>query len=118
MGRKIALAVDRQEKLAGELERLVARLKGLGVRKIILFGSLARGEVGRGSDIDLIIVQETDKRFLDRLEEIYAALEPRVGLDVLVYTPGEFARMERTNSFIKRAVNEGKVLYDAAGSQS
>jgi len=108
---------SRRGRLEEELERLIPKLKGLGVRKIILFGSLAEGNIGRSSDIDLIIVQETEKRFLDRLEEIYVALQPRVALDVLVYTPKEFAQMEQANSFIRNILKKGRVLYDAAESQ-
>lgn len=89
----------------------------MSVQKIILFGSLAEGDVGRSSDIDLIIVQETEKRFLDRLEEIYVALQPNVALDVLVYTPKEFAQMEQTNSFIRSVLKKGRVLYDATEPQ-
>jgi predicted nucleotidyltransferase len=108
---------DRRKRLEEELKRLIPKLKGLGVRKVILFGSLARGDVGRSSDIDLIIVQETEKRFLDRLEEIYTALQPKVALDVLVYTPEEFVRMERTSPFIRSILKKGRVLYDATESQ-
>ena len=40
------------------------------------------------SDIDLIIVQETKARFLDRLEPFYTQLDPRTDVDILVYTSG------------------------------
>ena len=61
------------------------------IKKIILFGSVARGDVHRGSDLDLIIVQETDEKFLSRLEPFYR--DARIAMDILVYTPGEFAAM-------------------------
>lgn len=89
------------------------RIKELGARKVILFGSLASGKVGRASDIDLIIVKETEKRFLDRLEEFYIELQPEVGMDILVYTPREFEEMKESSAFVRRAVREGKVLYEA-----
>jgi predicted nucleotidyltransferase len=43
------------------------------VRRAFVFGSVARGEATRRSDIDLIAIQETEKRFLDRYEGIYVA---------------------------------------------
>ncbi|WP_456327086.1 nucleotidyltransferase domain-containing protein [Archaeoglobus sp.] len=102
---------DRKEDLEKELKKLVERLKrDKSVKFVLLFGSLARGDVGNASDIDLIIVKETDKRFLDRLDEFYEDAE--IAMDVLVYTPEEFERM-KDRSFIRRAIKEGKVLYEA-----
>ena len=37
----------------------------------------------------MIIVKETEKRFLDRLDEICSILVPNVALDILIYTPEE-----------------------------
>ena len=42
------------------LDEILPRLKTLDVAKIILFGSLARGEAAHGADLDLIVVMETD----------------------------------------------------------
>lgn len=104
----------RRVTLERELERIVERLAVLDPDRVILFGSLASGDVGRGSDIDLIVVKRTAKRFLDRLDEVYAAVEPAVGLDVLVYTPEEFETLSRERGFVSRAVATGRVLYERA----
>ncbi|NLB01311.1 MAG: nucleotidyltransferase domain-containing protein [Methanomicrobiales archaeon] len=80
------------------------------IKKIILFGSVARGEVHRGSDLDLIIIQETDKKFLSRLEPFYR--DARVAMDILVYTPEEFASMAE-GVFLKNALQDGVVIYEA-----
>lgn len=101
----------RQRELEDELDRIMGVLRARNVEKVILFGSLARGDVGSTSDIDLIVVQDTDKRFLDRLDEIYSAVQPRMALDVLVYTPEEFVSMKESSSFVRRALSEGRVLY-------
>ncbi len=102
----------RKQRLEGELERVLPKIIELGAQKVILFGSLATGNVGRASDIDLIIVKDTDKRFMDRLDEFYVGLEPNVGMDILVYTPAEFEEMKVTSSLVRRAIREGKVLYE------
>jgi len=47
-----------------------------GILKAILFGSFARKEETRRSDVDLMLIQETEKRFLDRYEGIFDE-EPR-----------------------------------------
>jgi len=55
---------------------------------------------------------ESDLPFIKRLEQLYVELEPRVGLDLLVYTPKEFEEM-KVRSFVRRALAEGKVLHAA-----
>jgi predicted nucleotidyltransferase len=101
--------------LEAQLSDIRRRLADMSVQKAILFGSLARGEVTPFSDLDLIIVQETDARFLDRLEPFYAGLDLRVDADILVYTPEELAEMQTWNRFIQHALREGKVIYEAGG---
>src|SRR5204863_490536 len=65
----------RRRRLEAELERIVAALPQLGVRRAILFGSLARGDVGGQSDLDLILIVDTQERFLDRCRRFYAPLD-------------------------------------------
>lgn len=104
---------NRQRLLEKELERILPEIKQLGVKKVILFGSLVSGPITRTSDIDLIIVKETEKRFLDRLDEFYTRLKPNVAMDILVYTPKELEEMKQNSSFVRRALREGQVLYEA-----
>jgi predicted nucleotidyltransferase len=97
--------------LKTELERILKRLKcDPSVRKVLLFGSLARGDARDHSDIDLIVVKDTTMRFLDRLDEFYD--DAREAMDILVYTPQEFEEMKE-RPFIKMALREGKMLYEA-----
>jgi len=97
--------------LEGELERILNRLKNdTSVRKVLLFGSLARGDARDHSDIDLIVVKDTQMRFLDRLDEFYD--DAREAMDILVYTPQEFEEMKE-RPFVKRGLREGKMLYEA-----
>jgi predicted nucleotidyltransferase len=109
---KIGLKDERLKRLQEELERIIPILIHSGVKKIILFGSLAKGNIHKGSDIDLIIVKETDKRFVDRLEELYSLISPKVAMDIFVYTPEEFEKMAKEGGFISTALREGKVLYE------
>jgi predicted nucleotidyltransferase len=80
--------------------------------RIILFGSHAGGTADDESDIDLIVVYETKKRFLDRLRELYSAWELDKGVDILAYTPREFAELKEKRAFVQDAVATGKVLYE------
>jgi predicted nucleotidyltransferase len=105
---------ERRARLDAERHRVVAVLQGqTGVRRVILFGSLARGAPGPRSDLDLISVQGTGKRFMDRLDEFYRLLTPRVAMDILVYTPAEWAEMTATRPFLRRAQQEGVTLYES-----
>ena len=87
----------RRRRLQAELERIVRAPPGLGVRRAILFGSLARGDVGGQSDLDLILIVDSQARFPERCRRFYETLEPRVGMDVLVYTLEEFEAMRGTS---------------------
>lgn len=91
-------------------------LKTRDVEQIVLFGSLVTGNVNSTSDIDLLVVEHTDKRFLDRLDDLYVLLQPTVALDLLVYTPHEVEILTRTNRFIGRIMESGRVLYEKKSS--
>ena len=106
--------IDRKKELVQELSRIINALKkDKEIKLIMLFGSLARGDISATSDIDMIIVKGTKKKFLDRLDEIYSTLIPNVALDILVYTPEEFEAMKSKNVFVRNAVKEGKMLYES-----
>jgi predicted nucleotidyltransferase len=84
--------------------------------KIILFGSLATGTVGEWSDIDLAIIKETPKPFVDRSVEAAVLCRAPVGVDYLVYTPKEFSQLihDKNPFVIEEIVHKGKVLYERA----
>lgn len=105
---------NRRALLEAELARYVQILQEqYAPERILLFGSLASGEVGEWSDIDLVIIKETDQRFLDRVREVMSLLKPRVGMDILVYTPQEFARLSQERPFVRQEMlQKGKVLYE------
>lgn len=110
MGYIMACGEQRQKRLEEELRRIVKVLCNWGAEKIILFGSLATGNLHMRSDLDLAVVVRTSKPFLKRLEEVYQIVEPRVAVDILVYTPEEFEALQES-CFGRRVIQEGKVLY-------
>jgi len=96
-------------------ERLYPLFKKHNIEKAILFGSLARNEASRHSDIDLILIQKSSLRFLDRYEGLLASFSqalPEWDVDILIYTPKELAEISE-RFFIKQALNEGKILYES-----
>lgn len=102
-----------------EIDLLKRKLRPLckeyKIEKAILFGSLARNEASHHSDIDLILIKNTDPRFLDRYEGVLASFSqalPDCDVDILIYTPEELAQISERH-FIRQALKEGKVLYES-----
>ena len=77
-------------------EELVAafrrKLQGR-VREAYCFGGFAGGHLTSRSDIDLILVQDTSKPFPRRGEDFLDLYDIVPALDLLVYTPQEFAHL-------------------------
>lgn len=97
------------------VKQIVNALKPYDPERIILFGSAARGDADEHSDIDIAVIKETSERFLDRLGQVYGLIKPHYALDVLVYTPDEFAEMrDAGNSFIEEILCDGIIVYDRA----
>ena len=92
---------------------MVASLRPYSPERIILFGSYARGDQDTFSDLDIVVIKETEERSLVRLAAVYQHVQPDYALDALVYTLEEFAAMAaKGNPLIERAQREGIVLYE------
>lgn len=112
-----AKAEARRALLEQELERYLPLLQQhLNPLRILLFGSMTGGQVEEWSDLDLVIIAETNLRFLDRTREVMRLLQLRVGTDILVYTPQEFEQLARERPFVRdEIVRKGKVIYERGG---
>ena len=76
--------------------------------RALVFGSVARGEADEWSDLDLLVVAETERAFCERYRDFAGLYEVWPRLDLLIYTPAEFERMvEEENPFLLRALEEG-----------
>ena len=98
------------------IEQIVARIvEHYLPERIILFGSYAYGTPDAGSDLDLLIVKETDERPIDRRVTVRRiAYVPRRGLPFspLVITPQELdRRLEMGDPFYHEIIARGEVLY-------
>ncbi len=99
--------------MLSQVEQIVQDLVPYDPEKIILFGSTARGDTDAYSDIDLIVIKGTDKRFVQRLVEAGSYLSLPARVDIFVYTPEEFESMiEEENPFIQGALKDGKTIYE------
>ena len=88
----------------------VARSVG-GVVAVYAFGSYALDKVGPDSDLDPLIVRETDLPRINREDDIRAALRSVCGFDLLVIRPDEFRDKLPANSVGRRILSEAKLLY-------
>ena len=97
-----------------QLNALLQALQRHQPQRIILFGSVARGEADAESDLDVLVIKDTLEPFVKRLELMAELCPPGVHADILVYTPDKLRRMvEDGNPFIIQALKEGRVIYEA-----
>jgi len=102
------------------LDEIVRRIvKVADPDKIILFGSAARGEMGRHSDVDLLVVKSGCVHRRKLAQEIYKSLlGVELPVDVVV-TPEDIERYrDAIGLIIESAVREGKVVYDKTAATS
>ena len=85
-------------------------------RRIVLFGSRARGEGTEDSDYDVFVEMESSEIPPMRAVQIDRELGDRTwALDLIVYTPEEVERFRTWRGTILKTIeSEGKVLYAAA----
>ena len=97
-----------------KLNKLLQALQGYHPQRIILFGSVARGEADADSDLDVLVIKDTDDPFVHRLEAMAELCPLGVYADILVYTPHESRQMvDDGNPFILQALREGRTVYEA-----
>ena len=87
--------------------------------KIILFGSAARGEMGRNSDVDLLIIRKGgyDHDLVGRIYHRLWGVEAAV--DAIVASPDDVERYKDSHALIyKPALKEGRVVYESSRTLS
>ena len=94
------------------VEKLKAEYKP---ERIVLFGSYAYGQPDENSDIDLLIIKDTDERPIDRriaVRRLVSGLHNRIPFSPLVLTPVEIERrLTRGDQILAEILNKGETLY-------
>ncbi|GAB4480469.1 MAG: hypothetical protein OHK0031_01620 [Anaerolineales bacterium] len=105
---------EREIRLRQELNRFLEILRqDESAKQVVLFGSLSSGAIHEWSDLDLLIVQETDEPFLRRVRLLRRKLQPQVAADLLVYTPQEIQQMKKGHPFLEQEIlKKGQILYE------
>ena len=97
------------------IEEVVKRIvRSVQPEKIILFGSFAYGQPHKDSDLDILVVMESDLPRYKRSVPIYRALAGLlIPKDVLVYTPQEIEAWSTVpQAFITTVMREGQIIYE------
>ncbi|HEY8687407.1 MAG TPA: nucleotidyltransferase domain-containing protein [Chloroflexota bacterium] len=87
---------------------------------VILFGSYARGDYTKDSDLDLLVILPTVEDRIEEMARLRMALwDVPMAIDVVVFSRDEVEeRQNLRGTMLFHAVREGQVLYDAARSRA
>lgn len=109
----VNLTKNYKSTLKGLKERLVREL-GAKLFSIILYGSVARGDFGTESDIDLLLLLD-DKTMAEKAYEIGYEVDIQYNTvtSILIYSPEEIRKnLELGSPFANNVITEGKIIYD------
>lgn len=81
---------------------------------VVLFGSYAWGQPNKDSDVDVLVIMDSDDRPANRRVTVSpVARIPYLPMDLLIYTPEEIAtRVAMRDFFILRILEKGRTLYE------
>jgi predicted nucleotidyltransferase len=83
----------------------------MGALKVILFGSLARGEVGLWSDLDLIAVMPSRLTSKEWMGGINTEVHRKIACDIVVYSEKELEETIPSSGFPRHALKERRIIY-------
>jgi len=97
-----------------DLKARLIRELGDKLDSIILYGSIARGNFGKESDIDLLLISN-EKKLTEKAYDIGydVDIKNNTVTSILIYSPEEIrGNIELGSPFIRNVINEGKIIYD------
>ena len=100
-------AAHRRQQLEAEFLRIAGSMRMLGAERFWLAGDLARGSVRPDSELELLIVHDTEQPFQRRSDFFQTHLRPQVGTTFWVYTPDEFEAWRDRDRVIVEAIQLG-----------
>ena len=107
---------QRAQMLEAELQRILGIIREkVRPEKVVLFGSLASGKQRPESDIDLLIIQNSNENMFNRVRRIEELLNRKYAADLIVLTPREVKiLLDSNNRYLHGILANGKVLYERA----
>jgi predicted nucleotidyltransferase len=109
---------EKYKRAAWEFSRRVTSALGDQVDAIVLYGSVARGEARRDSDIDILVVSPDPPSIREALSEIRSdfAYEQDYAffVSLLHYSREELCHLQQMRSpFLREITKDGMILYDS-----
>ncbi|MGC1377873.1 MAG: nucleotidyltransferase domain-containing protein [Anaerolineales bacterium] len=107
----VGLKVSVGKSLRPAIQKIV---RELNPEKIVLFGSYAYGMPNPDSDVDLLVIMQTNASLKERSWAVSRLLLPRpFPVDILVKTPEEIEKaLGAKDFFVQEILTRGQVLYD------
>ena len=109
---KMPVSIEKQV-----LDCLVSRVvEAVHPRRVLLFGSAARGQMGPHSDVDLLVVMPDGAHRRQTAQRLYRALAGLgVAKDIVVVTESDVRQFaDEPSMVVHSALKEGRELYRAA----
>jgi len=99
------------DKLLADITRRI--VEKLQPHKVVLFGSYAYGTPDLDSEVDLLVVMDSDESMAQRMRRVTEVAKVRfLPMDVIVRTPAEMVeRLAMGDFFLAEILEKGKVLY-------
>lgn len=96
------------------IEDVVNSLKKYDPEKIILFGSAVEGKFHADSDIDVLVIKDTQEPYWKRQIKVTLLYRGWIPTDIFVMTTLEFDRAQKENRFFitEEILKKGKVIYE------
>lgn len=92
-------------------EAVIEQIKKAGPRAILIFGSAATGKRGQDSDLDILVISDTNEPFSQRSRKMRSMIKTHTPLDIIVLTPTEARELPRKSTFFSQIMREGKLVY-------
>jgi predicted nucleotidyltransferase len=101
------------KKLLEEVTRRI--VASVGPQRVLLFGSAARGQMRKDSDLDMLVVMRNSIHRRQTAQKIYRNLHGTgIAVDIVVATEKDLEEYGgRAGTILKSALQEGRVLYEA-----
>ena len=100
-----------EDKIKNIVDKIV---RNFNPNKIIMFGSYASGTANKDSDLDLLVVMNSDLPRHRRSAPLRLLFNPQpTPMDIIVQTPDEISHWNGVvNHVVTEAFTKGKVLYE------
>jgi len=97
-------ALAERERVLRVLHEQAQHLRSRGIRSLSLFGSMARGEVGQRSDIDLLIATDPEAGL-----GFFELFELKEELETLLGRPVQFAFGSKMRPWLREWIEEDRI---------